>query len=331
MPIPSDWILSFVIVLFLIAIIFFYLQNKRMQTARAELNKNDSQQLLSQWLAEIRAGMDRNTDMLTRHLSNSNEAVNQRLDSTAQLLRLLNKDLGQVHEIGQQMRDFQHFFRSPKIRGRIGENIMEELLLQVLPNSIVEMQHRFQSGAIVDALISLENGAVPIDAKFPLDNYIKSQNTTKEDVALQYLREFKRDVKKHINAVSSKYILPGEGTLDFAMMYIPSNTLYYEIILDDQLVEEAEMKNVLLVSPNSFYYFLKLILAGLYSSKVEKTTALFMQHINAFDQSLKDVEHEMSTLLTHISNSHNAGQRAASKLQEVQRKLDSLVNIKTEK
>jgi DNA recombination protein RmuC len=331
MSLSTETILIFSLVVFGIMILLIYLQNRKMSFLFSELKKQDSQQLLSQWLAEMRAGMDRNTDMVTRQLSNSNDAVNQRLDSTAQLLRLLNRDLGQVHEIGQQMRDFSHFFRSPKMRGRLGESIMEELLLQVLPHSIVSVQHRFSSGSIVDALIKLEHGAISVDAKFPLENYQKSQNTNKKDAAVFYKKEFKRDVKKHIQAISGKYIVPGEGTLDFAIMYVPSNTLYYEIIADDQLIEQAEAKNVLLVSPNSFYYFLKLILAGLYSSKIEKTAALFMQHINAFDQSLKDVDSEMSTLLTHINNSHNAGQRVSNKIQDAQRKLNSLININDEK
>ncbi len=327
---PSELLQISIVFLLFIIIIFLYLQNRKWQSTMLSMKKDDSTHVLSQWLSEMRAGIDRTADMMTRHLSSSNEAMNQRLDSTAQLLHLLNKDLGHVHEIGQQMREFQHFFRSPKIRGRLGESIMQELILQVLPHSIVSLQHRFQSGVIVDALITLENGSIPVDAKFPLDNFQKAQHATKEELAVYFQKEFKKDVRKHIAAISSKYIVPGEGTLDFALMYIPSNTLYYEIISDDLLLEEAEAKNVLLVSPNSFYYFLKLVLAGHYSSKIEKTTARFLQHVNAFQQSLKDVESDMTTLLTHVNNSHNAAQRVANKIQDAQRKLDTLININVE-
>ncbi|MBN1480956.1 DNA recombination protein RmuC [candidate division KSB1 bacterium] len=269
--------------------------------------------------------MDRNTDLINRQLSNANSAVNQRLDSTAQLLRLLNKDLGQVHEIGQQMRDFQHFFRTPKIRGRLGEQIMEELLFQVLPRSVVSTQHRFQGGQIVDALIKIESGAIPVDAKFPLENYQKALNASTEDMAKSFHKEFKRDVKRHIYNISNKYILPAEGTLDFAVMYIPSNTLYYEILSDDALLQEAEGKNILCVSPNSFYYFLKLILAGLYSYKIEKTAAFIMQHISAFEQNVHDISNELNILLSHINNSSSAGVRVANRVQGLEKKLENLL------
>lgn len=327
MLVSIEWLLFLVFIL-LLFLLFNYLQNRKLHNLAEALKKQDSQPLLSQWLAEINTSLHRNTDFMSRQLANTNEAVNQRLDSTAQLLRLLNKDLGHVHEIGQQMRDFEHFFRSPKLRGRLGEKMMQELIFQVLPRSIVSMQHRFQSGAIVDALIKLEGGAIPIDAKFPLDNYQKAQHASTDDAVRSFRKEFKRDVKRHIQAVQSKYILPGEGTLDFAVMYVPSDTLYYEIISDDALVTEAESQNVLCVSPNSFYYFLKLILAGLYSHRIEKTAALVMQNINAFEKNIAEISNDMNTLLTHINNSQNAGARIASKIQSLGRKLENVINMK---
>jgi len=125
------WILFlFTVVLFAM---LYYLQNRKMHKSLSELKNRDALNVLPQWLSEMRAGLDRNTDLLNRQLSNANEALNQRLDTTVQLLRLLNRDLGQVHQVGQQMRDFEHFFRSPKMRGKLGEEIMEEILFQVLP------------------------------------------------------------------------------------------------------------------------------------------------------------------------------------------------------
>lgn len=324
MTLQPEWLLIISVLLILLLIYLYYIQNRKLHTILANLPENSSQ-LILQWLNEMRAGMDRNTDLINRQLSDANNALNQRLDSTAQLLRLLNNDLGQVHQIGQQMRDFQHFFRTPKIRGRLGEQIMEELLFQVLPRSVVSTQHRFQGGQIVDALIKVESGAIPVDAKFPLENYQKAQHAAQEDAAQSFYKEFKRDVKRHIHNTSSKYIQPGEGTLDFAVMYIPSNTLYYEILSDDELLQEAESKNVLCVSPNSFYYFLKLILAGLYSHKIEKTAAFIMQHVSALAQNVQDISREISTLLTHIHNSSNSGMRLANRVQALEKKLENLL------
>jgi len=308
-------------------ILLFYLQNRRIERTLENITTDDSRELLLQWLAEMRSGIDRNADMMSRQLSHANETLNQRLDSTAQLLRLLNKDLGQVHQVGEQMRDFQHFFRSPKMRGKIGEQIMAEILQQVLPRATFKLQHRFGTGAIVDALVQLEAGAVAIDAKFPLENFQKAVHALSPEQAQSFKNQFWRDVRKHIDAIHNKYILPQEGTLDFAVMYIPSETLYYEILTNDELVKKAEKQNILFVSPNTFYYFLKLILVGLFSRRIEKTAARVLQQLKALQKNSKSMSDEMRTLLTHLGNSRHSSERLDQKIQELQRRLEEISDI----
>ena len=316
----------------IVALIFFmfYMQNKRMEKTIESFASDDSRELLLQWLGEMRTGLDRNADMVNRQLSHANETMNQRLDSTAQLLRLLNKDLGQVHQVGEQMRDFQHFFRSPKMRGKIGEHIMSEILQQVLPRAAFHLQHRFDAGVIVDALVQLEAGDIAIDAKFPLENFQKATHASTPELKQSFKNQFWRDVRKHIDAISKKYILPSEGTLDFAVMYVPSETLYYEIITNDALLIEAENKNVLIVSPNSFYYFLKLLLVGLFGHKIEKTAALVLQQLKALQKHGAEMFDEMSTLLTHLNNSRNSSERLYHKIQDLQRRLEETKEIGNE-
>ncbi len=314
----------------LVMVVIFHLYARRLEWMVDALKTDESRELLLQWLGEMRAGLDRNTDIINRQLSHANEALNQRLDSTAQLLRLLNKDLGQVHEVGEQMRDFQHFFRSPKIRGKIGEHIMSEILRKVLPGAAYKLQYRFGNGVIVDALLQLEAGDIAIDAKFPLENFQKAVHASTPELAASFKKQFRRDVLKHVDAISKKYILPAEGTLDFAVMYIPSETLYYEIINDDELIAEAEKKSVLLVSPNSFYYFLRLVLVGLYSYRIEKTAALVMQHLKTLQQNGQELANEMSTLMTHLNNSRHTGERVYHKIRDLQTRLDEIKEIEND-
>ena len=320
----------FAIGIIAVILFLFYLQSKRLDRTIDALNTDDSRELLLQWLGEMRAGIDRNSEMVNRQLSQSNESLNQRLDSNAQLLRLLNKDLGQVHEVGEQMRDFQQFFRSPKMRGKIGEHLMSEILQQILPRAVFQLQYRFNTGAIVDAIVQLEAGDIAIDAKFPLENFQKAAHASSADLMQGHKNQFWRDVRKHIDAISKKYILPSEGTLDFAVMYVPSETLYYEIITNEDIIAEAEHKSVLIVSPNSFYYFLKLLLVGLFGHKIEKTAALVLQHLKALQHHGEGLSTEMSTLLTHLNNSRNSSERIYHKIQDLQRKLEDIKEMGNE-
>lgn len=314
------------ILLTLFLLLFYVLYRKLAHLLTAEKDK-DSVALLSQWLSDIRGGLDRHSELLNQQLARSNDSINQRLDTTAHLLRLLNKDLGLVHEVGQQMRDFQHFFRSPKVRGKLGEQIMNEILLQVLPRSSIKFQYRFNTGYTVDALIILENGKLAVDAKFPMENYHKALQAPKEDLAAVYKKDFFRDVKKHIASVGSKYIVPAEGTLDFAVMYVPSETLYYEIINNNALMRESEQKKVLIVSPNTFFYFLRLLLMGLYSYKLEKTAARILQRMNALRTLSSDVSKELQTLVLHINNTKNASDRLSNRFLDMERKIEELMYL----
>ncbi len=314
-------------VLFLLILLLLFIMYQKFAQLLKSSSDRDSWSVLSQWLGDIRSGMDRNSDLLNKQLSRTNASINQRLDNTAQLLRLLNKDLGLVHEVGQQMRDFQHFFRSPKLRGKLGEQLMTEILFSVLPQSSLRLQHRFQSGYTVDALVVLEHGKIPIDAKFPMENYQKAHHAPKEELVAMYKKEFFRDIKKHIASVSSKYIVPAEGTLDFVVLYVPSETLYYEIITNDFIIRESERHNVLMVSPNTFFYFLRLLLTGLYNQRLEKTAARILQHMNGLRTLSSELSKELNTLMLHINNTKNASDRLNNRFLDMERKIEELLYL----
>ena len=232
--------------------------------------------------------------------------------------------LGEIKEIGHAMRDFQDFLKSPKLRGNIGEQVLRDLLDQVLPKGNFQLQYQFQEGQIVDAIIKTKQGIIPIDSKFPLEGF-KRISQAKPEGQEQYLREFVRDIKKHIDDISRKYILPQEGTVDFALMYVPSEPVYYEITLNQpELLEYGYNKKVYFVSPNSFYYFLKIIMIGLEGAKIEEASKRILEGLKAIQQESVKFGEELGTLASHIDHAKGASDRVQSRYGRLVGRIDGL-------
>lgn len=303
-------------------IIVLFWQNRKLYSLLEQNVKDESFSILGQWISDMKTGIHETNMSIQQQLYNSNKSLNSRLDSTTRLLQMLNKDLGHVHEIGSQMRDFQSLFRNPKFRGNVGENILKEMLYQVLPRDHISLQHKYKNGQIVDALVQIENRYLPIDAKFPLANYIKYQNASQHSEDL-YKKEFFNDIKKHIRNVSTKYISPDDKTLDFALVYIPSEAIYYEIINYSQILDFAREQNILLISPNSFYYFLKIIMIGLEGQKIEEATVQIIKTFKALQKDAVQVNEDLRLLMSHLNNSKNAAERLYSDFALMSGKLEN--------
>ena len=192
---------------------------------------------------EVRGGLDKNTEALQSQLGASNKAINERLDRAAQFMKTIGDEVGQMRELGKSMKDLQDFLQSPKLRGNVGEQILKDLLNQVLPTANFATQYKFKEGQVVDAIIKTENGLIPIDSKFPMENAKRLFKTESEAEKTVAKREFAKDVRKHINDIAKKYILPSEGTVDFAIMYVPSEAVYYEVVANAQdLIDFGQSK-----------------------------------------------------------------------------------------
>ena len=157
------------------------------------------------------------------------ETVNQKLGG-------LTETSNRMLEVGQDMRRLQELLAAPTLRGAVGERMLEGLLRQTLPAGSYKTQHTFRNGHRVDAAIQLADGLVPVDAKFPLESFRRFSDADQTERG-RHLRSFRRDVKGHVDAIAEKYICPGE-TLDFALMYIPAENVYYEIILKEESNED---------------------------------------------------------------------------------------------
>lgn len=241
-------------------------------------------------------------------------------DGFSQIVR----ELARVQEIGHTLKDFQDLLRSPKLRGGVGEQVLKDLLTQVLPKDNFQIQYQFQGGEVVDAIVKTRQGFIPIDSKFPMESfqrYFKAKNEEKE----RYLKEFSRDIKKHIDTISRKYILPQEGTLDYAIMYIPAESVFSEIILNQpELLEYARFKKVILVSPNTFYYFLKIILLGLEGAKIEEASKKILEGLKAIQQESMKFGDELSILTSHIENAKKSSERVTSRYLKLSGKINNL-------
>jgi DNA recombination protein RmuC len=238
-------------------------------------------------------------------LDEQGRVFNERLDRAARVISEVQRNLGEMNEIGRGMKELQEFLRSPKIRGNIGEQILKEMLLQYLPKSSFNLQYAFKSGEKVDAAIVTSAGIIPIDSKFPMENFRQMISSNTESEKSVFRKNFVRDVKSHISDISQKYILTQEGTVDYALMYLPSEAVYYEVVSDPELFDFASDKRVLPVSPTTFYAFLRAILMSFEGQKIEKQAKELLLSLRAIQKDFVKTESSLKLLQKHLNNAYN--------------------------
>jgi len=256
-----------------------------------------------------------------QRLEKQGESFNQRLDNAAKVISGVQRNIGEFSEIGRGMKDLQQFLASPKLRGNIGEQVLKELLKQFLPQESFNLQYTFKSGEKVDAAIKTSAGIIPVDSKFPMENFRKMQ----EDKT--YVKTFESDVKKHIDDISRKYILTDEGTLDYALMYIPSEAVYYEIVNNQTLFDYAQGKRILPVSPTTFYAYIKAILMSFEGQKIEKQAQEILSSLRAIKKDYGKVEENLGTLQKHLVNATNMMGNVFTSFTNLGQKITSTQNL----
>lgn len=317
-------------VLILLAVWYNHRKNMELFRIIQTYTQDDrATKVLVPWLQEMRGSLDRNTETLQGQLDKTNRAIAERLDNATSVVSSVGQELGKVQELGRQIRDFQNFLRAPKLRGNVGEQILRDLLAQILPTESFRLQHRFSTGQIVDAIITTDKGLIPIDAKFPMENFHRYASAENDVNKEQFARLFARDIKRHVDDISQKYIVPDELTVDFAIMYLPSEAVYYEIMVNnDQIWRYAQDRNVLVVSPNSFYYLLQIILIGLEGKRLEQATLQILTALNSIRQDASKVTELFQVLNTHITNAKNAMDRSMNEYQRLIGKIEDTKYLK---
>ncbi len=243
-----------------------------------------------------------NSQRMMQTLQENTKQLNERLDKAAEALGSVNKEVGKMSEIGRSMQELQDFLKSPKLRGNIGEQVLKDLITQIFPKNSFHLQYEFHSGEKVDAAIQTDAGILPIDSKFPMENFqrmAKAQEKGEKEIAR---KEFYRDVKKHIDAISKKYILPSEGTMDFALMYVPSETIFYELVNMEDVLDYARKQRVYIVSPSTLYAHLQTILLSFEGKKIESRTKEVFALLRALQIDYGKVNDSLDVLGKHINN-----------------------------
>jgi DNA recombination protein RmuC len=279
-------------------------------------------------------------NQVTQQLQKSAGDLNGRLDNAARVVQEVSKGLGglseatkKVFDVGKDIASLQEILRSPKLRGGLGELFLGDLLSQIFPPAHYSLQHKFKSGEAVDAAIRLGNNLVPVDAKFPLENFKRVVETATEEERKSAKRKFMSDVKKHIDAIAGKYILPDEGTFDFALMYIPAENVYYEIIIKDEAIDSdkgllnyAFTKRVIPVSPNSFYAYLQTILLGLKGLHIEDQAQDILKDLARLSGDFEKFKADFEVVGKHLTNTKSKYDDADKRLEKFGDRLQSLTD-----
>ncbi len=267
-------------------------------------------------------------------LDGSSQRINRAVGDVQIRLVQLEESNKRIYEIGKDISSLQEILRAPKMRGGLGELFLGDLLAQILPTDHFTLQHTFKSGERVDAVIHLGHGLVSVDAKFPLENFRKLLSVKEENEKKTFRKLFVTDVKRHIDAIAQKYILPDEKTFEFALMYIPAENVYYETIIKDapqnenkSISDYAISKRVIPVSPNSFYAYLQSILLGLKGLKIERGALEIIRNLTRLRDDFSKFSKEFETLGTHLNNAKARYESAERCLDKFDSKLTQVESV----
>lgn len=300
--------------------------------SRKQSQGND-QTALVEWLKTMQTSLDRTNEALqntlrgstaetNRVLVTNSKQLNERLDSAAHVIGELKKNMGELSEVGRGIKDLQAFLQSPKLRGNLGEEVLADMIAQLFPKQSFHLQYAFKTGVKVDAAIKTDAGILPIDAKFPMTNYIAMHSAELEADRMRAKKEFAGDVKKHLTDIANKYILPDEGTLDFALMYIPSEAVYYEIVTDISLMTTARKQRIYPVSPNTLYAHLQVLLVSFQGKEIEKKTQNVLTLLRAISGDYVKLTEQYLTLTKHITNAYNNTSTVSQTIEQIGQKLN---------
>lgn len=271
--------------------------------------------------------------MLQSQINESGQATRDQLAQSAQLIRDITRELTQVKEgqkqvmnVTEQLRSLQDILKNPKQRGVLGEYYLETVLKNVLPPGAYELQYGFRDGAKVDAIIKTKQGFIPIDSKFSLENYNRILEASSADERQRYENAFAGDLKIRVDE-TAKYVRPEEGTLEFAFMFIPSEAVYYDLLVNKvgaikantvSLVEYAAgQKKVIIVSPTTLLAYLQTVLQGLRALQIEEAAKKIGERVRDLSRHLVGYQVYHQKLGSHLLTAVNMYDRSSKEFQRI--------------
>lgn len=315
-----DTLIILVSLVFGLLVLYFVLKQK--------LDRPQTDPTLNAWLKSLQQSFDTTNRTTNASLQQNYRELFSRLDQATAVISDLKKEAGAFGEVSRSMKDLQDYLKSPKLRGNIGEQVLKDLVSQMFPKNSFHLQYHFKSGQIVDAAIKTQAGILPIDSKFPMENFQKIYSTTSPSEKASARLAFIRDVKKHVRDISAKYILPEEGTLDFALMYIPSESVYYEIVNEQDILTLSRELRVYPVSPTTLYANLQTILLSLEGQKIAGKTNEVFSLLRAIQKDYEKLNENFLLMGKHLTNAYNSMNSTSQTMNQIGNKLDSAKGLK---
>jgi DNA recombination protein RmuC len=294
------------------------------------------QSVVAMELQQVTAEVNRRLQDGMALMQDAQKTMGQRLDEASRAVVEVHGQLGALGEatrrmelVGREIAGLEQILRAPKIRGAFGETLLERLLAEILPTDSYRLQHAFRSGEKVDAAVVVAGRLVPVDSKFPLENFRRMIEEPDEERRRQTRRAFLKDFRNRVDEIARKYIVPDEDTFDFALMYIPAENVYYEVILRDEMTEDSLLgyalgRRVVPVSPNSFYAYLQVILLGLRGLRIEQNAREILGILGRLQADAARVREHFDTLGRHIANAKNKYDETTTSLARLEGKLEDV-------
>jgi DNA recombination protein RmuC len=277
---------------------------------------------LDRRLGDVESKVDRRLDGLDGRLLSQQQSAGQTAAQIAQGLERVQGATAQVLSRANDLARLEQALRPPKARGGFGELLLGNLLRDMLPPDAYALQHGFKSGERVDAVIKVDK-LVPVDAKFPLDNFERFVNAQDDVERAAAQKLFVRDVNGHADAIAAKYIRPAEGTYDFAFMYVPSESVYYELMCGSGGCSAyATAKHVFPVSPTMFQAYLQVIVIGLKGLQIEQHAQEVMAYCAGLAKDFDRFREKFDTLGKHLGNAQANYGEADRRLAGLERDLE---------
>jgi len=336
----------------MMAFVMYFLWQQSVEL-RAPRPPDPSLQLLQQQVdtlrGQVQESLARLTTDINQQVTNLKESVAQRLAENVQTIQASGQQVGnslgqavsavsevrqqlgqlreaseRIREVGQDVTSLKQILQAPQFRGGLGEFLLEEVLAQLFPKEFYSTQYTFESGERVDAVLRVGKGLIPIDSKFPLDSlrrFTDAVSRGAESEIRHGRRQFRADVRKHIDDIARRYIRPKENVYDFALMYIPAENVYYEAIIREDhgsdetgLFEYALARRVIPVSPNTLFAYLQVIALGLKGLKVDERAQMILAGLGQLEVDLGKLQASFDKVGTQM-------QYAQSNFAEAQKRL----------
>ena len=321
-------ILLILVIAVLAAVVFLLLRKK------PELEKKDSNSLLM-----LQQQINHISQVLDSKLSESNKSLQQQFSQSADIIRNVTERLTRLDETNRQvvgfadqLKNLQDILKNPKQRGVLGEYYLETVLKNVLPPGSYQMQYGFSNGEIVDAVVFIDKRIIPIDSKFSLENYNRMIETRDPAEKKRLETSFVNDLKLRIDE-TSKYVRPEEKTTDFAFMFIPSEAVYYDLLINkvgvitedtNNLIYYAGKKKVVVVSPTSFLAYLQTVLQGMRNQKISEQAQSIIKEVEKLGKHLFVYSEYMKRLGQHLDTTVSSYNKAGKELQKIDKDVVKL-------